>query len=815
MRTQLITACVLSIVLPPVTAATVRAAEVDFAHDIVPILRAYCAKCHTGDKNKGGFSMNTREAFLAGGESGAVVVPGKSAQSELVDRLTTDQAELRMPPEGLQVAAEKVTLLRAWIDSGVPWTDGFSFEPPSYEPPLKPRRQELPPAVDGRTNPIDRLVDAYLTEHGIERPGPISDAAFLRRVYLDVVGLLPEPEKLDEFLADGRPDKRTRLVRELLADDVAYAEHWLTFFNDLLRNDYTGTGFITGGRKQITAWLYRVLVENVPYDQVVRELIAPSPDSEGFIQGIRWRGNVSASQAPEVQFAQSISQSFLGINMKCASCHDSFIDHWKLADAYGLAAIYAAQPLPIYRCDKPMGEQGTPTWIFPELGRIQPDAPQPERLKQLAALMTHPDNGRFTRTIVNRIWQRLMGRGIVHPVDAMHTQPWSDDLLDYLAVDFADRGHDLKLTIELVCTSQTYQARTPPVNEKPEGGAYVFHGPKARRLSAEQFVDAIWQVTGAAPVKPDAVVFRGRTPPSEPTSAPFGAERLQGQWIWSYAAASGASPAGETITMRRRFQLSAAPIASVAAITCDNEYVLFANGRKVQADDNWETVEAVDLAPALRTGMNELVIVAKNGGGAPNPAGLFFEARIRFPEGGVATIASDTAWEWTAILPNDRGEFKPDPADWKPAAAVENPAVWSGRVGEACLAVLTQSAGGPARMVRASLMKSDVLMRSLGRPNRDQIVTMRPEDLTTLEAIELANGQVLAETLERGAKRLSAKLELPDAFTSRLYRFALSRSPTERELTLAREALGPRPDEQSIQDLLWAVFMLPEFQLLR
>jgi len=815
MRTQLLTACLLPIVLLPVSASAVFAAEVDFAHDIVPILRAHCAKCHTGDKSKGGFSINTRDSLLAGGESGAVVVPGKSAKSELIERLTTDQAELRMPPEGPPLAADKLALLRAWIDTGVPWEVGFSFEPPSYEPPLKPRRPELPAAVDGRTNPIDRLVDAFLAEQGIERPEPISDAVFLRRVYLDVVGLLPDPEKLDEFLAYQHSDKRARLVQELLADDVAYAEHWLTFFNDLLRNDYTGTGFITGGRKQITTWLYRALVENVPYDQFVSELIAPSPESEGFIQGIRWRGNVSAAQAPEVQFAQSISQSLLGINMKCASCHDSFIDRWKLADAYGLAAIYAAQPLPIYRCDKPTGEQGTPAWIFPELGRIKPDAPQPERLKQLAALMTHPDNGRFTRTIVNRIWQRLMGRGIVHPVDAMHTQPWSEDLLDYLAVYFADHGYDLKLMIELVCTSQTYQARTPPVENQPESGAYVFRGPRAKRLSAEQYVDAIWQVTGAAPGKPDAAVFRGKSRSGAPPNAQSVADRLQGQWIWSSAVASGASPAGETIALRRRFQLAAAPKSAVAAITCDNEYTLFANGRKVQADDNWETVEAVDLAPALRAGMNEFVIVAKNGGGAPNPAGLFFEARIRSPEGTETTIASDSTWEITATLPNDRGEFKPDPGDWKPAVAVENPAVWSGRVGEACLAVLTQSAGGPVRMVRASLMKSDVLMRSLGRPNRDQIVTMRPDDLTTLEAIELANGHVLADTLGRGAKLLAAKIESPDQFTSWLYRFALSRSPTELELVLAREALGTRPDEQGIQDLMWAVFMLPEFQLLR
>src|SRR5690606_14313182 len=115
-----------------------------------------------------------------------------------------------------------------------------------------------------------------------------SDEQFARRVWLDLIGLLPTPEELDSFLQDTRPDKRELLVRELLSRDVDYAEHWLTFWNDLLRNDYTGTGFITGGRTQISAWLYRALVTNMPYDQFARELIAPpTPESAGFIQGIR------------------------------------------------------------------------------------------------------------------------------------------------------------------------------------------------------------------------------------------------------------------------------------------------------------------------------------------------------------------------------------------------------------------------------------------------------------------------------------------------------------------------------------------------
>ena len=179
----------------------------------------------------------------------------------------------------------------------------------------------------------------------------------------------------------------------------------------MLRNDYQGTGYIDGGRKQITGWLYRALLENKPYDQFVRELISPASESEGFINGIQWRGRVNASQVREIQFSQNVSQVFFGINMKCASCHDSFIDTWKLADAYGLAAIIADRPLELYRCDKPTGKAAVPRFLWPELGSIDPSMPRAKRLERLAGLVAHPDNGRFARTIVNRLWQRLFGRG--------------------------------------------------------------------------------------------------------------------------------------------------------------------------------------------------------------------------------------------------------------------------------------------------------------------------------------------------------------------------------------------------------------------
>jgi hypothetical protein len=487
--------------------------KIDFAHDIVPLLKARCAECHTNGKYKGSLSMDTRADLL----KSKAVVAGKSADSELLQRVLSTDPDERMPPKGKPLSPAEVALVRAWIDQGVPWDTGFTFKVNTYVAPLRPRRPDVPPAQPGLEHPIDRILAAYFASHKVEPPAPLDEVAFVRRIYLDLIGLLPAPSEVDAYLKDPAPDRRARLARRLLEERRAYADHWLTFWNDLLRNDYAGTGYIDGGRQQISAWLYRSLLENKPYDQFVRDLIDPAPEAAGFIKGIKWRGNVNASQVVELQFSQNVSQVFFGINMKCASCHDSFIDRWKLEEAYGLAAIVADRPLELYRCDKATGKKATPAFLWPELGQIDANLPRAGRLGQLARLVTHPENGRFARTIANRLWQRLMARGIVHPVDVMANRPWSEDLLDYLAVYLADNHYDLKKLLEHIVTSRAYQARTVPQEQEPAGADYIFRGPEVRRLTAEQFVDAVWMLTHTAPAKPAAPValpaFASTTPP--------------------------------------------------------------------------------------------------------------------------------------------------------------------------------------------------------------------------------------------------------------------------------------------------------------
>ena len=487
--------------LPPPTSRTVN-----FGKDIAPILDASCVKCHGRGRDKGDFQIDSRETLLRGGDSGPAVIAGDSAASLLIELVAGFDPDNVMPKKGTKLTRAQISLLRAWIDQGASWDAGVTFaktEPHN----LQARRAEIPPSRVKSTNPVDPFIETYFSAHQIKSPKPVDDRVYARRVYLDVIGLLPPPAELESFVADKSPDKRAELVRRLLNENESYALHWLSFWNDLLRNDYRGTGYIDGGRKQITQWLYSALETNLSYNQFVAQLVNPVPESEGFVKGIVWRGVVNASQTPQMQAAQNISQVFMGVNLKCASCHDSFVNDWTLADAYGLAGVFAEGPLEMVHCDKPTGKIAAPKFIYPQLGELAASTNRGDRLQQLAQLITQREDGRLPRTLVNRLWQRFFGYGLVEPLDDMEKPAWNADLLDWLAEDFADHGYDVKRTMELLLTSRAYQLPAVPATESMDT-AFTFRGPLVRRLSAEQFRDAIGTLTGITYARPAAQILR-------------------------------------------------------------------------------------------------------------------------------------------------------------------------------------------------------------------------------------------------------------------------------------------------------------------
>ena len=598
-----------------------------------------CYKCHSAEKTKGQLRLDKKELVMRGGKSGEVIDPGHPEKSEMIRRLLLPREDKEsMPPKGKTLSEKEIATLQLWIKSGALWPHSADETSVYRVAELAPRMPPLPNDNSGLKNPIDRFVNVYFDSKNISWPSVVEDKIFIRRIFLDIVGLLPPPEKLNAFIVDTNPSKRELLVTELLNRNDDYAQHWLSFWNDALRNDYSGTGYITEGRFAITEWLYESLKSNKPYDVFVKELISPDKKSEGFIRGIKWRGTINASQRVEMQAAQNISQVFLGLNMKCASCHDSFISDLKLTEAYAFANIFSDTTLEINRCDKPTGKMAGTKVIFSELGTIDSTLSVDEKLKQLAKYLTAPQNGRLYRTMVNRMWAQLMGRGIVEPVDLMDNEPWSQDLLDWLASDFFENKNNLKDLVFTITTSKTYQL--PSVGIKNENDIvnedYIFKGMHRRRLSAEQFVDAVSSIV--YPVYPDTLM----------------------------------------------------------------QYDPFKNA--------------------------------------------------------------------SSLI--------------------------------------------PLNYARASLIKNDIFLTALGRPNRENVSTGRSSQANLLQALELTNGNKFNHVLQSGAKRWKEKYQTNEEIINELYQMSLGRYPIKSEMTAALGILGASPNEENIQDLMWVILLLPEFQLI-
>ena len=797
------------------------AGKIDFARDIQPLFEASCVKCHGRGKEKGGFRLDTRETFLKGGDSGPAAVAGRSAESYLIELVSGLDPENVMPVKGSKLTAKQVGLLRAWIDQGMTWDASITFAKPSPLN-LHPRRPELPAASRGVEHPVDRLLLPYFAKHQVKPAKPVDDRTFARRTHLDVIGLLPTPEEMTTFVADKHVDKRERLVARLLGDSRRYTEHWLSFWNDLLRNDYKGAGYIDGGREPITTWLYAALYQNKPFDRFVAELVSPQDKSaQGFTKGIVWRGTVNASQVPPMQAAQNISQVFMGVNLKCASCHDSFINDWTLADAYNLANIYADEPLELFQCDKPTGRKAGLAFIYPELGVIPASTNKAERTRHLAELLTQKQNGRLTRTIVNRLWQKFLGYGLVEPVDEMEQLAWNQDLLDWLAEDLASHGYDLKRTMQLILTSRAYQLPSVSLDEQKQTG-FAFQGPSVRRMSAEQFRDALGALTGVWYAEPAKNLklppLPGRTTLTNPLPSAL-------RWIWSEADAASRAPA-ETIYLHKLVILDETPSSAWAVAACDNSFTLYVNGTKVATGSDWNQPNLLDLRSYLKKGTNLIAVAAVNHtrenkqpptdaaarNTEANPAGFIFVATIQGANTSTALV-SDRSWQWSRR--KSQNWMKPGAmlTGAQPAAELGSASLAPWNAGGSLAGTLAMSEAH--REVRASLVAADPLALALGRPPREQVATTRPSAATTLQALELTNGETLNRVLTEGAKKLLAgKPASNRELVTNLYGKALGRKPMAAELKLAEELLGKPNQPEQVEDLLWSLAMLPEFQLI-
>ncbi|MFY0653940.1 MAG: DUF1549 domain-containing protein [Cyclobacteriaceae bacterium] len=765
--------------------------------EVRAILAHNCYQCHSENKQKGELVLENKRGVFKGGENGPVIVAGNPEESELYKRLILSPNDDHvMPKKGKVLKDNEIALIKLWIEKGAHWSDRALKVFPEAE--LALSKPELPESTT-EDHPVDKLLDVYFEDNNVDWPEVVNDNTFIRRVYLDIVGLLPEPNQVSQFAKDSNKNKRTALVDQLLNDNHNYTQHWLSFWNDLLRNDYSGTGFITGGRKQITDWLYKSLLENKPYDKMIQELVNPTPESEGFIKGIQWRGVVNSSQRTEMQAAQNIGQSLMGMNVKCASCHNSFISNLTLDQAYGFASIFADSVLELNRCDKPIGKMAKVNFLYTELGSVEADSLK-DRLRKLSEIMVKPENGRLYRTITNRIWKRLMGRGIIETVDVMDNAPWDGALLDWLAADFIDSGHDLKQLMRTIMTSKVYQL--PTVNyeklEEIKSTKYVFNGPIIRRMSAEQFSDAVSQVI--SPVYYAAAY--------DPTSEGIGTNRI---WHRQIKFDRVVLPDPGKRYFRHKFSLPDKNILSARAlISVDHTYTLFINGEKVSEGSDWRKVGMVEVTNLLQSGENIIAIEGSNEGKIANPAGILFVMKVLQGDSTETIIESGkgTGWKSTDAKPtNEWVNLNFEDEDWK---KVRN---YGSSHWDKLLDFKFENA--QYAFARASLVRQHPFMKALGRPTRENVATSRDEQATLLQALELTNGAYFNNILGEGASTWLEQFDKDgEKIVDTLYLRILGREPTKKEKGIMLSALGDTPDKEGVQDLFWATLLSPEFQFI-
>ena len=462
------------------------------------------------------------------------------------------------------------------------------------------------------------------------------------------------------------------------------------------------------------------------------------------------------------------------------------------------------------RCDKPTGEISGVRFIHPELGAIDPKADRAKRIEQLAKAVTSPGNGRLSRTIVNRLWARFLGRGLVEPVDEMENESWHTDLLDLLASDLADNGYNLKFTMEQIMTSHAYQLRAVNGAEQAEKD-YVFRGPTVRRMTAEQFVDAVatltgnWKPSPAKKIEFDGANLVGVTGGVEQNDLP------KGKWIWSTAkAAEGVEPG--TSFFRKRIELPDKPTTAYVIAVVDNSFVLLVNQLNGTAGKNWEEPKFRNLAKRFKQGENLVTVLATNEGSGKNPAGLWLGIRFQFTDGSTMDLVSDKSWKVSTDGSDGWNKPEFDDTTWRSASELggADMAPW----GLAKRMKISGSVLAFGGRFRESMQNKTALTTALGRPNREQVTTERPSAATTLQALALTNGEVLSKLIKDGAAVLAEEGGGQQHLGKRVFRAALGRSPNQAESAMLAELIRGDNAAESVEDVLWAVTMLPEFQLI-
>lgn len=450
---------------------------VHYFDEIQPLLESKCYDCHKGSKIKGELRLDTREAALKGGEyDGPAIAPGKVEDSSLIWRIRHDAGEDIMPPKGDPLSEDEIALLETWIREGASW--------PEFD--------------------VDHFEPTPLTE----------DLTFLRRLALDTIGVPPSEAEIETFLSEPENKRRGNAIDRYLADE-RWADNWMGYWMDVLAENPNIINPTLNNTGPFRWWIHESLVDNKPLDLFVTELLRME-GSERF-GGPRGFATASGNDVPMAAKGIIVSSAFLGIEMKCARCHDAPAHEWMQEDLFQLAAMLGEKNIKLPKTSsvpmdklheggrKPLiqvtlepGATVKPDWPFEQFVSAEsgealaqdPDSPR----DRLAALITAPENERFAQVMVNRIWQRFMGRGIVETVhDWEKGNASHPELLRWLGRELVASGYNVKAVARIILSSHAYQRAVDPSQDEA-GPLYI--APAPRRLEAEQIVDSLFSATG-------------------------------------------------------------------------------------------------------------------------------------------------------------------------------------------------------------------------------------------------------------------------------------------------------------------------------
>ena len=520
--------------LPPAALA------VDFQRDIRPLLAKRCLACHGPDEHsrQANFRLDTRDGALGktGGHAG--IVPGDSARSRVIVR--AQDPERPMPPAGPRLTAGEIDLLKKWIDAGAPYEKHWAF--------VKPERPAPPAVRDARwpQNEIDRFVLARLEKEGLT-PSPEADRHTLaRRAALDLTGLPPEPGVMKAFLSDPSPQAYERLIDRLLASP-AYGERWARVWLDLAR--YADTqGYEKDNRRTIWPyrdWVIRALNDNLPFDrftilQLAGDLL-PSPSEADLVATGFHRNTMTNTEGgtDDEEFRDAAvkdrvavtGQVWMGLTVGCAQCHTHKYDPISHREFYQLYAFFNQTEDNDKPDDSPTIKLGeTTTLVMRDLpadkqrrtrihergnflnpgAEVEPavlsafhelPADAPRNRLGLAQWLVSKENPLTARVMVNRLWARLFGTGLVESEEDFGTQgnlPSHPELLDWLATEFMRTDWDMKAILKTMAMSATYRqssAVAPALLEKDPRNRLLARGARFR-LDAEVVRDQALAAAG-------------------------------------------------------------------------------------------------------------------------------------------------------------------------------------------------------------------------------------------------------------------------------------------------------------------------------